>query len=115
MKAFSVFLNDLNEGTTHAALTAELSSLLQTVQATGKAGALNIAVKVTPAVKGTQGGIDRVVISVDHTLKLPKAERPSDFFYLSEEGEPVRNHPRQQTLELREAAPTAPMQLKTAT
>lgn len=115
MKAFSHFINDLNEGATHAAITGDLAALLQTVQATGVGGSLAIVIKVQPAVKGQTGGIDRVVISVERSLKLPKPAQPSDFFYLDEDGEPVRNHPRQQTLELREASPVAPQTLKTAT
>lgn len=114
MKAFSHFINDLNEGQTHAAITGDLAALLQSVQATGVGGTLQLAIKVQPAVKGQSGGIDRVVISVERTLKLPKTAQPSDFFYLDDEGQPVRNHPRQQTLELREAAPSTPATLKTA-
>lgn len=114
MKAFSVFINDLNEGQTHAAITGDLAALLQTVQATGVGGSLVLSIKVQPAVKGTSGGVDRVVISVERTLKLPKSAQPSDFFYLDEDGEPVRNHPRQQTLELRDIAEQRPTILKNA-
>jgi hypothetical protein len=114
MKAFSVFINELNEGSTHAAITADLAELLQTVQNTGKGGELTLKIKVQPAVKGNAGYVDRIVIAVDRALKLPKNEQPSDFFYLSEEGEPVRNHPRQQTLELRDTASQPPVTFKTA-
>lgn len=37
MKSFAVFLNEINEGSTHAALTADLAELLRTVQITGRA------------------------------------------------------------------------------
>jgi len=114
MKAFSVFLNDINDGTSHAAITADFATLLQTVQNTGRGGALTLKLKVMPAVKGTSGNVDRVVISIEHALTLPKPEQPTDFFYLSEDGEPVRNHPRQQSLELRDIAEQRPTILKNA-
>jgi hypothetical protein len=114
MQAFSVFLNSLNEGAPHAAITADMATLLQAVQNSGKGGALAIVVKVQPAVKGT-GGADRITITVDRKLTLPKHEVPSDFFYLTDDAEPVRNHPRQQTLELRDTAAQPPVSFKTAT
>lgn len=116
MKSFSHLLNEINEGSTHAALSADLADLLRTVQTTGRAGTLTVKLKVVPAVRNTSGGdIDRVNITVDRTLALPKPETPTDFFYLTDDGETTRNHPRQQTLELREVAPTTqPAQLKEA-
>lgn len=116
MKSFAHLLNEINEGSTHAALSADMAELFRTVQITGRAGKLTVTVKVTPAVRNTSGGdIDRVNVTVDRTLALPKPETPTDFFYLTEDGETTRNHPRQQSLELREVAPTtAPAQLKEA-
>lgn len=116
MKSFAQLLNEINEGSTHAALSADMAELLRTVQATGRAGKLTVTVKVVPAVRNTSGGeIDRVNITVDRTLALPKPETPTDFFYLTDDGETTRNHPRQQSLELREVAsiPT-PAQFKEA-
>lgn len=116
MKSFAHLLNEINEGSTHAALSADMAELLRTVQSTGRAGKLTVTVKVVPAVRNTGGGeIDRVNITVDRTLALPKPETPTDFFYLTDDGETTRNHPRQQSLELREvASPTAPAQFKEA-
>ena len=39
---------------------------------------------------------------------MRKPETPTDFFYLTEDGETTRNHPKQQTLELREVTSTTP-------
>ena len=36
MKAFSLFLAELNDGTTHAALTGDLEELFQQVKSTGR-------------------------------------------------------------------------------
>lgn len=101
MKAFSLFLNDVNDGRTHAALTQDLGDLFAAVQANGRSGALTIKIKVAPAVKGG-GEVDKVTITVDRKLELPKPEAPSDFFWLTDEAEPTRQHPRQHSLDLRE-------------
>lgn len=116
MKSFAHLLNEINEGSTHAALTQDMQDLLRTVQTTGRAGKLTITLKVAPAVRNTSGGdIDRINLTVDRTLALPKPETPTDFFYLTEDGETTRNHPKQQSLELREVASTTPpAQLKEA-
>ena len=109
MKSFAHLLNEINEGSTHAALTQDMADLLRTVQTTGRAGKLTITLKVAPAVRNTSGGdIDRINLTVDRTLALPKPETPTDFFYLTEDGETTRNHPKQQTLELREITSTTP-------
>jgi hypothetical protein len=108
VKAFSLFLVELNEGSTHAALTGDLADLLRTVQATGRAGSLTIKVKVAPATRSNSGSVDKVTITADRKLELPKPEQPSDFFWLTEDGETSRNHPRQQDLPLREVS--APLQ-----
>lgn len=109
MKSFAHPLNEINEGSTHAALTQDMADLLRTVQTTGRAGKLTITLKVAPAVRNTSGGdIDRINLTVDRTLALPKPETPTDFFYLTEDGETTRNHPKQQTLELREVTNTTP-------
>lgn len=109
MKSFAHLLNEINEGSTHAALTQDMADLLRTVQTTGRAGKLTITLKVAPAVRNTSGGdIDRINLTVDRTPALPKPETPTDFFYLTEDGETTRNHPKQQTLELREVTSTTP-------
>ena len=109
MKSFAHLLNEINEGSTHAALTQDMADLLRTVQTTGRAGKLTITLKVAPAVRNTSGGdIDRINLTVDRTLALPKPETPTDFFYPTEDGETTRNHPKQQTLELREVTSTTP-------
>lgn len=102
MKSFSLFLNDLNDGQTLAGLTQDLAELLQTVKATGRSGSLTLKVKIAPAAKPGQE-VDKVTITADRKLELPKPEAPSDFFWLTDEAEPTRQHPRQHALDLREA------------
>lgn len=104
MKAFSLFLADLNDGHTHAALTGELAELLNTVRLTGRAGSLTLKIKIAPASKG--GDCDKITVTAERKLELPKPEQPSDFFWLTDEAEPTRQHPRQHQLDLRDAGAT---------
>ena len=114
MKAFSHFLTDLNDGTTHAALTGDLQELLQQVKNTGRTGSMTLKIKVANGSKAS-GDVDRITIIAERKLELPKPQMPADFFYLTDDGETTRNHPRQQSLELREIAKTAtPVQFKEA-
>ena len=108
MKSFGLFLVDLNDGSTHAGLTADLAELLQTVKHTGRAGSMTLKIKVAPASKGSSE-VDKITINADRKLELPKPEQPSDFFWLTDDAEPTRHHPRQHALDLREApAPSTP-------
>jgi hypothetical protein len=110
MKAFSMFLVDLNDGHTHTGLTADLAELLQTVQQTGRSGQLTLKIKVASASKGGRE-VDKVTITAERKLELPKPEAPSDFFWLTEQGEPTRHHPRQHALDLRDAEPRASLDI----
>lgn len=101
MKSFSVFLTELNDGQTLAGLTGDFAELLQSVKTTGRSGSMTLKVKVVPATKGGQE-VDKITIVADRKLELPKPEQPSDFFWLTDEAEPTRQHPRQHALDLRE-------------
>lgn len=105
MKPFNLTLADLNGGQTNATLTTHFAELLEAVQKHGRAGSLKITVKVAPAGKG--GDVDKVLVACDSQITLPKPEMPTDFFWMTEDAELSRQHPRQQSLELRDvSAPT---------
>lgn len=105
-KAFNKLLTELNEGSTHAGLTSDLSELLRTVQNTGRGGSLTLKIKVAPATRTQSGTVDKITITADRKLELPKPVSPSDFFWLTDDGETSRNHPRQNDLDLREVGST---------
>ena len=107
MKSFALFLTDLNDGTTLSGLTADLTELLQQVQAVGRSGSMTLKIKVLPATKNG-AYVDKITITAERKLELPKPELPADFFWLTDGAEPTRQHPRQHSLELREA-PTTPI------
>jgi hypothetical protein len=54
------------------------------------------------------------VIADSVTIKLPNPERGEDFFWLTEENDLSRNHPRQGGLDLREVTPSQPTTFKEA-
>lgn len=110
-KAFAITLQDLRDGRVHADTTDKFNELLTKVQDTGKGGELILSIKIKPA---TRGDVDKVTISCATTLKLPKEERGEDIFYITEEQELSRNHPRQGSLELREVTSSTPSKLKEA-
>ena len=110
-KAFAVTLQDLRDGRVHSDLSLQFGELVAKVQETGKGGELVLKIKVKPA---TRGDVDKVTISDAITVTLPKPERGEDIFYLTEECELTRSHPRQQELALRDATPTAPTKFKEA-
>lgn len=114
MKAFAIFLQEINAGQTHAALTSDLTELLQAVKAHGRAGTLTLKIKVTPGSKGAD--VDKITVTADRTVALPKPELPTDFFWLTDTAEPTRKHPRQQDLDLRDATAgdARPVEFKTA-
>ena len=105
MKAFSLFLVDLNDGQTHAGLTGDLNELLQAVKLHGRSGSMTLKIKVAPASRG-QHDVDKITIVADRKLELPKPEQPSDFYWLTDDAEPTRQHPRQHHLDLRDAQDT---------
>jgi hypothetical protein len=102
MRSFTLFLQDLNDGQTLAGLTGDLHELLSSVQAHGSRGSMTLRIKVLPASKGGQS-VDKITINVERKLELPKPEQPSDFFWLTDDAEPTRQHPRQHALDLRDA------------
>lgn len=111
-KAFAVFLQDLQDGRTHTELSGKLAELIEAVRSTGRGGELVLAIKVKPA---TRGDVDKVTITDDVKLKLPAHDRKSDFYWLTDDGELSRNHPRQGDLDLKSVDKPALGNLKEAT
>lgn len=98
MRAFTHFIGELNRGNTNAALTAHLEELLQSVKAHGRPGKLKITLHVAPT--RNSSGADTINVVCDSQLALPKPQQPADFFFLTDAGEPTRQHPLQHELQL---------------
>lgn len=111
-QAFGVFLQDLRDGRAHSELSGGLADLLAAVKDTGKGGTLTLQLKVKPGARGKD--VDKVIITDVVKVDLPKPERGEDFLWVTDDNELSRKHPRQQSLELREAPAAQPLQLKEA-
>lgn len=101
MQAFGSFLNQVNDGQTHTNLSVEFAELLRTVHDTGRVGTLTLKIKVKPA--SNSGSVDKVIIEAESKLDLPKPDVRQDMFWLTEDIDLSRNHPRQGSLELKVA------------
>ncbi len=112
MKSFAIQLSEHNDGTTVAQATSKFSELLQAVQNSGRGGKYAITFTVSPSSRANSGSVDKVTITATHKLDLPKEIQMEDFYFLTENGETSRNHPRQHNLELREVEGVSPMVLK---
>ncbi len=111
-KAFSVFIQELRDGKAHAEMSHQLAELLTKVKETGKGGAPTLKIKIKPATRGSE--VDKVTISDAISIELPKPERGEDFFWLTDDNDLSRNHPKQASLELREVAAPSPTKFKEA-
>jgi hypothetical protein len=111
-KAFAVILQELRDGRVHAELSQQFGDLVAKVKETGKGGELVLKIKIKPATRGTD--VDKITVSDAINITLPKPERGEDIFYLTEECELTRSHPKQQELALRDVTPAAPTKFKEA-
>lgn len=100
-KAFAVFLQEVNDGRVHARASERLDALLHAVRNTGKAGSVTVTIKVKPATRS--GVVDKVTLKGEVKVDLPENDAGEDFFWMTEDAELTRNHPRQGDLALREA------------
>lgn len=100
VKDFAVLLMEHLNGRTHTEISHEIHALLAAVTAHGKKGSLTIRIDVEPssAVDGSP-----ISIAFDTVLKAPKATAPRALFFLDENGNAVRNDPRQQSFDFRTA------------
>ena len=102
-KAFAVLLQDLRDSRTHAELTDKFAQLVKEVEQAGKSGSIVLTVKVAPASRAQP--VDKVIVQPTVKLVSPKPEAGEDFFWLTDDAELSRNHPRQGDLPLREVTP----------
>lgn len=101
-KAFAVILQDLRDGRTHAEMTEKFAQLVKEVEQSGKGGTIVLTVKVAPASRAQP--IDKVIVQPSVKLNSPKPDVGEDFFWIDDDSQLSRNHPRQGDLPLREAA-----------
>ena len=110
--SFALVLQDLRDGRTNTEMSKKFDELIKAVEASGKSGTLSLTIKVAPASRAQP--VDKVIVQPVVKLTPPKPEVGEDFFWLTDDSELSRNHPRQAALELRDAS-SKPDNLKEAT
>lgn len=108
MEISALLLDHLN-GRSHEEISHEFHQLVEAVQAHGKKGALNISFTVEPPASGMDGS--PISISIESTVKAPKATPPKAIYFVDGDGNPSRQDPRQMSFDLRDNTP-APTKLR---
>lgn len=94
--AFIALLQQHRNGSLLNDVAAGVRAVIEAVQLAGKAGKITITFALIPS--GTTGGI---IIEDDVKVTLPKAPKQQSLFFADENGQLVRNDPRQRELPLR--------------
>lgn len=87
---FADTLQKLQRGKTARELATAMQDLVAAVQDTGKAGTLQVTLKVS---KSKASGM--VEISDSYVVKAPRADREVSLFYVTDDHNLVRDDPRQ--------------------
>lgn len=99
-RPFADVLRDLSKGQLHDELSTLLQDLIGAVQDTGKAGKLVLTLTVKPLPK-TDG---MVAVADSVTVKSPELDRNETYYFVDDDLNLTREHPRQQALPLRDVS-----------
>ena len=103
-RPFYDFLREHRNGVTHDELADALNELVAAVNDEQKAGSLTFTVTIKP-----MGKSDGLEVSADIKVKPPKKTQGVSIFFATPDNNLVRQDPRQQSMELREVAPSTPV------
>lgn len=98
------FLASHLNGRTAELVSTEFHQLLDAVKTHGKKGSLVITLVVEPPANGVDSA--PMPIGVESTVKAPKAAAPKSLYFLDDDGNPIREDPRQMAIEFRTAPTT---------
>lgn len=98
-KTFTQTLAELNAGAIAQELDDQLHAVVKSVRDTGGKGRITLTLDIKMA-KGNQ----TAVVEADVKAKVPTFERAPDFFFIGRDNSLLRDHPNQQTLQLRPVA-----------
>jgi hypothetical protein len=101
---FSKFLEEFGHGATNKQASDQLRKLVKACQETGRKG--NMVLRFEVAAGAGPGALAEFRASIKTTA--PQPNLPGDTYYVGEDGTPVSNDPRQQTLPLK-AIPINPL------
>ncbi|MFI2632587.1 hypothetical protein ACH5A2_19645 [Streptomyces collinus] len=97
----AAFLASHLNGRTDEELSAEFHTLLDAVRTHGKKGSMVITIVVEPPANGVDSA--PLPIGVESAIKAPKPTPVKSLYFLDDEGLPVREDPRQMSIEFRHA------------
>lgn len=100
----AAFLASHLNGRTDEELSCEFHQLLDAVRAHGKKGSMTITIVVDPPANGVDSA--PMPIGVESALKAPKPTPVKSLYFLDDDGQPVREDPRQMAIEFRTAPAT---------
>ena len=100
----AAFLASHLNGRTAEELSTEFHGLLEAVRAHGKKGELRITLVVDPPANGVDSA--PMPIGVESAVKAPKPTPVKSLYFLDDDGNPVREDPRQMAIEFRTAPAT---------
>lgn len=103
MSGFIKFLQEHRGGATQAEISDEIRDLVAAVTDEGKGGKITITIAIKPMGKG-----DGLEIGVDVKSSPPKQKPGVSIFFATPANDLTRQDPRQQSMELREVAPSSP-------
>lgn len=93
-RPFATFLLETNKGRTHTELSLGLQELVAEVLRTGKPGSISLVVSVKPT-----AGMENAVNVTDQIVrKVPRGERATSMFFVTEDHELVRHNPNQPSI-----------------
>ncbi|MBT9255399.1 hypothetical protein KMZ30_07410 [Phycicoccus sp. KQZ13P-1] len=103
-RPFADFLREHGKGRTHDELSETLHTLIARVKDTGKKGSVTLTVVVEPMKKD-----DRMVVVSDQIkIRLPEHDRPSNAWFIGEDGNLQRDDPDQLPFETLREVPAPP-------
>ncbi|XUM01261.1 hypothetical protein ACQ86F_31790 [Streptomyces venezuelae ATCC 10712] len=100
----AAFLASHLNGRTEEELSREFHALLEAVSAHGKKGSMTITIVVDPPANGVESA--PMPIGVESTVKAPKPTPVKSLYFRDDDGQPVREDPRQLAMDFRTAPTT---------
>ncbi|MEU0671323.1 hypothetical protein ABZ330_00225 [Streptomyces sp. NPDC006172] len=97
----AAFLASHLNGRTDEELSAEFHTLLDAVRTHGKKGSMTITIVVDPPANGVESA--PMPIGIESAIKAPKPTPVKSLYFLDDDGQPVRDDPRQMSIEFRSA------------
>lgn len=97
----AAFLAGHLNGRTAEELSAEFHQLLDAVKTHGKKGEMRITLVVEPPANGVDSA--PLPIGVESAVKAPKPTPVKSLYFLDDDGNPVREDPRQIAIDFRSA------------